>query len=146
MKCARGDKQYVICFHGPMLSGHCCTFNQRQQVALYTFATDIRSARIGAGADFINLIKKHDSALFYSRQGGFGDDFIVEQFICLFSEQDIITRRYGHLFAAGPAAHGFAEDISEIHHSHLTAWLTGKIQCRQRVGGISNLKLYDRVI
>ena len=129
-----------------MFGGHGCALNQGQQIALHAFATDICSTGIGARTDLVDLVKKHDSALLHSRQSGFGDGLIVEQLVRLFSEQHIIAGRHGHLFAAGSAPHGFPEEIAKVHHSHLTAGLSGKIQDRQGVRCIGDLKFDHRVI
>ncbi len=59
--------------------------------------------------------------------------FIVQNFVGLFADQNLIALGDGHLFAHGSPAKRFAKDIAKVHHAHAAAGLTRDVEHRHRV-------------
>ena len=77
MKRARGNEQNMIGIDRAIFRTDHGAFDQRQQIALYTFAADITATRIAARADFINFIQKHDAIFLHRFDRSAGDTVII---------------------------------------------------------------------
>ena len=78
MKGPRCDEQNMVRIDRPVFGGHRGPFDQGQQIALNAFAADIGAAGIGAGADLVNFVQKHNAVFLNSFQCGTGDGFIIQ--------------------------------------------------------------------
>ena len=146
MERTRGDEQDMVGFDRPVFGRYGCTFDQRQQVTLHTFAGNVGPACVGPCADLVDLVQKHDSVLFNRLKCCFRDDLIVEQFVRLIRDQRVIAIGDGHLFFDRPAAHCFSEQIAKVHHATHAPGLPRDFETAHGVGCVGQFKLDDRVI
>ena len=58
---------------------------------MHPFAADIAAARLGPGADLVDLVQKHDAVLFDRFQSQAIDSFIIQQLVGLFPDQGVIA-------------------------------------------------------
>ena len=146
MKRARCDEQDMVGLDRPVFGGHGCAFDQGQQVTLHAFAGNVGTTGIGAGANLVDLVQKHDTVLFNRFHRCFGYGFIIQQFVGLFGDQYIIAFSDSNLFLYGPATHGFAEQIAKVHHAAHTAGLTGNFETTHGIGCICQFQFDDRIV
>src|SRR5205807_7321646 len=97
---AGGDEKNVVGFDHSMFGLDVRSFDDRQQIALYSFARDIRAAssRTTLARNLIDLVEEDDAHRLYALQRIGGDVFLVDQFFQLFAEED--AARLRHLDAA----------------------------------------------
>ena len=90
LECAGGDKQDVVGLDHPMFGGDGAAFHQRQQVALYAFAGDVRAGGVAAAlTDFVDFVDKDDTVLLYSVDGFLLQLFRIDQFGRFFFNQQL---------------------------------------------------------
>ncbi len=140
MEGAGGDEQDVVGAHQPVLGGHRRALDDRQQVALHPLAADIGAARVGLGADLVDLVQKDDAVLFDRLDRLAGDRFLVDQLVGLLGDQQIIA--FGHLQLAldGAAAERLSEDVAQVHHTHVAARLARDLHHREGAGAVRDLE------
>ncbi|SQB41789.1 Uncharacterised protein [Citrobacter koseri] len=86
---AGGDKQDVVGFHHTVLGRDGAAFYQRQQIALYAFAGNVRARGFAAFTDFVDFVDKHDPVLFNGVDGFLFQLFRVHQFGRFFFNQQL---------------------------------------------------------
>src|SRR6266852_1066507 len=84
---AGGDKQNMVGANHAVAGVHRGAFDDGQNVALHTFAGDIRSVAGFASGDFVDLVDKDDAHLLGALDGGARDLVHVEQLVFLFLNQ-----------------------------------------------------------
>src|SRR6056297_1601789 len=124
-----------------VLGGDGGALDERQQVALHPLAGDIAAARVGFGADLVDLVEKDDAVLFDGVERGAGDGLIIQELVGLLADQEIVAVGDGDALGGGAVAERLAEDIAEVHHPHLAAGLAGNVHRAQWVGGVGDLDL-----
>ena len=136
----------MVGFDRAVFGGYGCAFDQRQQVALHTFTGYIGTTGIGARANFVDFIQKHDAVLFDSFNRHFDHGIVVEQLVGLIRDQRGIAVCDGHLLARCAPAH-FAENLAQVHHTaHASAGLAGDFETTKRIGCVSEFQIDNCVV
>ena len=84
MECASCDKENMICFDRTVLCHHSRALDNRQDIALYPLARNIRPrAASTTYRNLINLIQKNDTAVLCGAHCFFSDGIHIDEFVCL---------------------------------------------------------------
>ena len=126
-----------------VLGGNGRAFDQRQQIALHALAADIGAARVGAGADLVDLVDEDDAVFLYGLKGRQLHGLIVQQLVGLFRHQQVVAFGHGHAAAGAAAAH-LAEQLAQVDGTHLA--LTGGVKGGEGVGAVGHLDLDHGIV
>ena len=99
MERPRGDEQDVVGLDGAVFGRHRRALHQRQQVPLHALARHLCPTALTARGDLVQLVQKHDAVLFGIGDGLAANVFFVDEFRCLFIEQQL--HGLGNLELAG---------------------------------------------
>ena len=97
MERARRDEEDVIGPDRTVLRHDGRAFDDGQDVALHTFARDVRARTLPLDGDLVDLIEEYDAALFCHADGGFLDLLHVNELRGLFLLEEPARLRHGDL-------------------------------------------------
>src|SRR6516165_4134856 len=114
-----------------MLGGDGGALDQGQEIALYTLARHVGADAAFACADFVDLIKKHDTVIL-DRFDRFLCQLVgIEQLVGFLVNKDVVGIRYCDAPCFGSAAAEFAENIANRDCAHLRSRHARNVEQRQ---------------
>ena len=112
MKRAGRDEEDVIGLHRAVLRGDGRAFDQRQQVALHTFARDVGTASFRPGAKLVDFVEENDTGVLDVGDGVARDAFVIDQLFSFFDLEWLPGVAHQQCAPLGLVA--AAEDAAEI--------------------------------
>ena len=86
---ARGDEQNVVGLDRPVFGADGGALDQRQQIALNALAADVGADALGARADLVDLVEKHDAVILDVLDRLLHDRVVVDQLVGLFAHREL---------------------------------------------------------
>ena len=142
MESASGDEEHVIGSYHTVTRVDVGPLDDRQEVALYPLAGDVRAvaSRIFAGSDLVDLVEEYDTGLLDPLEGFTLDLRAVDELLLLFGEQDAPRLPHLHQLARFLAHHP-AEHVLEVDTHGLHALRREHLQGRHTLFGDLELHL-----
>ena len=131
---ARGNEQDVVGLDRTMLGRDRGAFNQWQKIALHALAADVGPLAFGACADLVDLVEKHDAAVFDSVNGILDDLFLIEELVAFLRQQDIVTGLHVHAPGFGTPAESLGHHVGKIDDAGRTAGHAGNVKAGNAAG------------
>ncbi len=99
---------------------------------------DVGADALGAGADLVDLVEKHDAVVLDVLDRFLNDHVVVDQLVGLLGHEDPERILHGDGARLGALAEGFAEHVGEIDHADLAPGHAGNLEGRhgRRVGDL----------
>jgi hypothetical protein len=72
---------------GPCLVGDGRALDEGQEVALHALAAHVGAARLGPGADLVDLVEEDDAVLLHGLERGARDRLVVEELVGLLVQE-----------------------------------------------------------
>ena len=108
---------------------------------MHALAADVGADAFRAGADLVDFVEEHDAVLLHHVDGVLDEFVLVQKFVALFGNQDVVGIADRHAALGRLLAEGLAEDVVEIDHAHARAGHAGDVERGHRgSAGVRNLE------